>query len=219
MRVLCAGFLLLLQAQSLLPYKELHRRLYPVVQDTSKREWLARLRQEMEAMRRVEWNDRFFREVVQLYLQQSDTVEVLLGTIRRYLKVDSTRIGKLFLPVQDREANASVLSAAYEQLLRQATGDTSHTGYIVRQGSMLARSVIEAWTIATEAPPVAPLTEAALKGYLRALAAAYAFFGFDESHETWQDKMRIIEAIGLLEYYAYGESANAFRAWKRGLLR
>lgn len=219
MRVWCAAFVLLLEAQPLLPYRELHQRLYSAVRDTSKREWLALLRQEMEAIRRLDWNDRFFREIAQLYLQQSDTVSVLLGTVQRYLRMDSARMAKLFLPVQDREADASVLSGAYEQLLRESRQDTTQTGYLLRQGSQLARSVIESWTVVAESPPVAPITEAALRGYLRALAAAYAFFGFDESPEPWQDKMRVIEAIGLLEYYSYGESANAFRAWKRGLLR
>lgn len=216
---LSLGCVTLLWAQSPLPYRELHQRLYPIVRDTSKREWLSRLRQEMEALRRVEWNDRFFREMVGLYLNQSDTVSVLLGTVQRYLKVDSMRLARLFLPVQDREADAAGLSNAYSQLLRDVEKDSSQTGYLLRQGSFLARSAVEAWVMASENPPLSLIVEAALRGYLRALAAGYVFFGFDESPEPWRDKMKILEAIGILEYYAYGESANAFRAWRKGFLR
>ncbi|MCX8111762.1 MAG: hypothetical protein N3E49_00980 [Bacteroidia bacterium] len=210
---------LILQAQPLLPYKELHQRLYPIVRDTNRREWLPRLRQEMEALRRIEWNDRFFREIVTLYLNQSDTVSVLVRTAARYLKVDSAALTRLFLPTHDRSADVSSLSSAYSLLLRDAKEDSSHTGYLLRQGALLAQSTMEAWLTASEQLPLSLLVEAALKGYLRALIAAYTFFGFDESSESWREKMRVIEAIGLLEYYAYGESANAFRAWKRGLLR
>lgn len=209
----------LLWAQSPLPYKELHQRLYPLVRDTSKREWLPRLRQEMEALRHVEWNDRFFREIVALYLNQSDTISVLLGTVRRYVKVDSARLAQLFLPVADRDADASALNNAYSQFLREAEKDTSQTGYLLRQGSLLARSAVEAWVMTSEKPPLSLMVEAALRGYLRALTAGYAFFGFDESPEPWRDKMKLLEAIGILEYYAYGESANAFRAWRKGFLR
>lgn len=215
---LSLGCVMLLWAQSPLPYRELHQRLYPIVRDTSKREWLPRLRQEMEALRHVEWNDRFFREIVGLYLNQSDTISVLLGTVRRYVKADSARLAQLFLPVQDRDADAAILSNSYTQLLRDAEKDTSQTGYLVRQGSLLARSAVETWVMSSEEPPLPLIVEAALRGYLRALAAGYAFFGFDESPEPWHDKMKILEAIGILEYYAYGESANAFRAWRKGFL-
>ncbi|MEN3039940.1 MAG: hypothetical protein ABDH66_00155 [Bacteroidia bacterium] len=213
------GILWVLWAQPPLPYKQLHHRLYEYVQDTSHREWLPRLRQEMEAIRHIEWNDRFFREIAGLYLNQSDTLTVLLGTARRYLKVDSLRLSQLFHPTRDREADALALTAAYESLSKGASSDSSHTGYLLRQGSALARSIVEAWLSAKEQPPLSMLVEAGLKGYLRSLVAAYAFFGFDASPESWQEKMRVIEAIGLLEYYAYGESANAFRAWRRGYLK
>ncbi|MCS7152688.1 MAG: hypothetical protein N2253_03740 [Bacteroidia bacterium] len=216
-----SGLLLLMGgvlAQPTLPYKALHQKLYPLVRDTSRREWLSRLRQEMETLRHLEWNDRFFREIVQLYLNQSDTLSILLHKLQKYVKVDSAALAALFKGCADRTAEPAVLIAAYEQLQKKAQGDTSHTGYLIRQGAALARSVVEAWITADEHPPLSLLIEAALKGYLRALLAAYTFFGFDESPESWQEKMRLIEAIGLLEYYAYGESANTFRAWKRGLL-
>lgn len=210
---------MLLYAQAPLPYRELHQRLFSVVRDTSRHEWLARLRSEMEAIRHLEWNDRFFREIIHLYMNQSDSLSELLSTVRRYVKVDSAALAQLFLPLIDRTADAGSLSSQYAGLLDRSRKDTTHTSYLIRQGALLARSVIECWVSVPENPPLVPLVEAALKGYFRALAAAYAFFGFDESPETWQEKMRIIEAIGLLEYYAYGESANAFRGWKRGLLR
>ncbi|MCS6895586.1 MAG: hypothetical protein NZZ60_05495 [Bacteroidia bacterium] len=213
------GTLWLMKAQNPLPYKELHHRLYSLVRDTSHREWLLRLRQEMEAIRRIEWNDRFFREIAGIYLNQSDTITALLSTARRYLKVDSSQMHRIFLPTQDKEADAATIIAVYETILSKANQDTSHTGYLLRQGSKLARSIAESWLSAEEQPPLSILIEAGLKGYLKALVSAYAFFGFDASPETWQEKMRVIEAVGLLEYYAYGESANTFRAWRRGYVK
>lgn len=213
---LLGGLIGLLTAQPPLLYKELHRQLFPLVQDTSHREWLPRLREKMQELRRIEWNDRFFREVAQLYLQQSDSLPELLGTIRRYVGVDSARIAALFRPLEDRSAAAASLMAAYEALARAAAHDTSHTGYLLRQASTLARHTIEAWISAPDSPPLALLISGSLRGYFKALAAAYAFFGFDASSEPWPDKMRVLQTIGLLDYYAYGESANEYRAWKRG---
>ncbi|MCS7298023.1 MAG: hypothetical protein NZ611_07425, partial [Bacteroidia bacterium] len=200
----------IVKAQPALFYETLHRRLIEVVRDTSRREWLTRLRQEMEALHRIEWNDRFFREIVSLYLDQSDSLAILLGVLYHSVRVDSLRLADCFLPVQDRSADAASLLTAYELLIQKVVGDTSQTGYLVHQLSQLAQSVIRSWLSVPEQPPPSFLVEAALKGYLRALIAAYAFFGFNESPESWQEKMRVIEAVGLLEYYAYGESANAF---------
>lgn len=205
-----------LLAQAEIPYTALHRRVFPLVRDTSHREWLAQLRQAMEENRKVEWNERFFREIINLYLNQSDSLPTLLGTVQRYLKIDSGIVAQLFAPVTDRSADASALITAYQQLRLAYKSDTTQGGYLIRQGSALASQAVEVWLTVPESPPLAPLTSAALRGYLKALNAAYAFFGFDESPESWREKMRVIEAIGLLEYYAYGESANAFRAWKRG---
>lgn len=203
-------------AQPPLPYGELHRRLFLLVRDTTHREWLARLRQTMEEVRRIEWNDRFFRELAGLYLQQSDSLSGLLSTVRRYVGVDSARMAALFEPLEDRSASAASLVAAYQALYQAARADTGQTGYLVRQASTLALQTVEAWVTAPEAPPLPLVVAGSLRGYLKALAAAYAFFGFDASGEPWPDKMRTLEAIGLLDYYAYGESANEYRAWMRG---
>jgi len=170
----------------------------------------------MEEIHHITWNDRFFREVAQLYLQQSDSLPELLSTLRRYVGVDSARIAALFHPLEDRSANAASLMAAYATLAHAARHDTSQTGYLLRQASTLARHTIEAWVTASETPPLSLLVTGSLRGYFKALAAAYAFFGFDASGEPWPDKMRVLEAVGLLDYYAYGESANEYRAWKRG---
>ncbi|MCX7606874.1 MAG: hypothetical protein N2170_06390 [Bacteroidia bacterium] len=215
LRYLWIGLWSWLCAQPTLPYTQLHRKLFPLVQDTSQRTWLFRLRETMEEVRQVEWNDRFFREIVSLYLQQTDFLPLLLGTVRRYVGVDSAALLHLFRPVEDNTGEAAVLSAAFQELLLRDKNDTTQTGYIRRQMCLLAMEAIQCWISTPEKPPLAPIVSAALRGYLKALVAAYAFFGFDASKEPWPQKMHIIEAIGLLEYYAYGESANAYRAWKR----
>lgn len=208
----------LLWGQARLPYATLHQRLFPLVRDTTQRAWLPRLREVMEATRHIEWNDRFFREIVQVYLAQSDSLPVLLGTIRRYVHIDSATVALVFRPVEDVTAEASTLLTAFDLLYRQYQKDTSQVGYVVRQMSLLAQDAIQSWLPAGQVP-FSLVVAAALRGYLKALAAAYAFFGFDASPEPWPQKMQVIEAIGLLEYYAYGESANAYRAWLRGLKR
>lgn len=209
----------MLWAQSALPYAELHRVVFPAVQDTSQRTWLVRLREAMEAHRHLEWNDRFFREIAALYLQQSDSLPLLWGTVRRYVGVDSMQLALFFRPFADRTADAASLAAGLELAVSPFRTDTSQLGYILRQMHALAREALQVWVAVPDQPPPALLVEAALRGYLKALAATYAFFGFDESPETWKQKMQTLEAIGLLEYYAYGESANTYRAWKRGYLR
>jgi len=170
----------------------------------------------MEEVHHIEWNDRFFREVTQLYLQQSDSLPELLRTLRRYVGVDSARIAALFHPLADRSAEAASLMAAYEALSHAARYDTSQTGSLLRRPGPRPRHTIEAWVTAPDTPPLSLLIAGSLRGYFKALAAAYAFFGFDASGEPWPDKMRVLEAIGLLDYFAYGESANEYRAWKRG---
>ncbi|GIV24113.1 MAG: hypothetical protein N3A68_03565 [Bacteroidia bacterium] len=207
-----------LWGQAHLPYEALHQRLFPLVRDTTQRAWLPRLREVMEENRHIEWNDRFFREIVQLYLAQSDSLPVLLGTIGRYVHIDSATVATVFRPVEDITAEASALLTAFDLLYRQYQKDTSQVGYVVRQMSLLAQDAIQSWLPAGQVP-FSLLVAAALQGYLKALAAGYAFFGFDASPEPWPQKMQVIEAIGLLEYYAYGESANAYRAWLRGLKR
>ncbi len=208
-----------LWAQSALPYAALHRAVFPAVRDTTLRTWLPRLREAMEAQRRIEWNDRFFREVAGLYLQQSDSLLVLWGTLRRYVGLDSAALARFWLPFQDRTADPLSLAATLQASIAPFREDTTQLGYVLRQMHSLAQEALQAWLTVPDTPPIVPIVESALRGYLKVLAASYAFFGFDESPEPWTQKMQTIEAIGLLEYYAYGESANTYRAWKRGYLR
>ncbi|MCS7188305.1 MAG: hypothetical protein NZ933_00715 [Bacteroidia bacterium] len=213
------GFLLtLLWAQSPLPYTSLHRKLIPLVDDTTHRGWLSRLREVMEEERHIEWNERFFQEIIQLYLQQSDSLPVLMSTLQRYVKLDSLSLSRLFTPLSDKKIDAAVLMDYFRSTYRAYERDTSQAGYVLRQLLLLGQDACQTWLMVPKPPPLGLVTAAAMRGYLKGLAAAYAFFGFDASSEPWQQKMQIIEAVGVLEYYAYGESANAYRAWKRGLV-
>lgn len=173
----------------------------------------------MESQRHLEWNDRFFREIAALYLQQSDSLPLLWGTVSRYVGLDSAALARFWMPFRDQTADPSSLAAGLEAQVAPFRSDTTQLGYVLRQMHLLAQEALQVWLPVADRVALSRVVESALRGYLKALAATYAFFGFDESPEPWIQKMRTLEAIGLLEYYAYGESANTYRAWKRGYLR
>lgn len=213
--LLVAGMLV---AQQPLLYRQIHYKMIAYVRDTTQQRWLPRLRPVMEEVREVEWHDRFFREIVQLYLNQPDSLPMLLHNLRIYVGADSLRLAYWLYPLSDKGIAYESLVALLGEAERQTANDTTLTGYLLRQMAQLGRQVAEVWLPLPENPPVAPIVYAALRGYLRGLLAAYAFFGFDASSEPWTQKLHVIERIGLLEYFSYGESANTFRAWCKGKL-
>ena len=201
-------------AQVAMHYQMLHQRLFPLVADTTQRTWLSKLRTEMETLRRVEWNDRFFREIATLYLESPDEVPALLDSIQYETGVSGRLLRELWKALRDPDASPDFLLTAWKSLAPAAKNDTTLEGAIVRDLIPLGEASIDAW-LPTGAKS-ATLVEATWIGYLRGLWAAYRFMGFRESGEPWQQKLHTITAIGLLEYYAYGEAANRYRAWKRG---
>lgn len=208
----------LLIAQQPLLYRQIHYKMLSYVRDTSQQRWLPRLRPVMEEVREVEWHDRFFREIAQLYLAQPDSLPMLLHKVRKYVGVDSLYLAYWLYPLSDKDIAYENFIAILSEAERQAVSDTTLTGYLIRQMVQLGRQVAEVWLPLPEAPPIAPIAYAALRGYLKGLLAAYIFFGFDASSEPWARKLTLIERIGLLDYFSYGESANAFRAWCKGKL-
>jgi hypothetical protein len=168
----------------------------------------------MEKLRKVEWNDRFFREVATLYLEAPDEVPPLWDSIQYETGISTVYLRQLWQTLRDPEASPDYLISSWKALLNTAKTDTTLEGAILRDLVSLGEVATEVWLPA--GARVVPIVEATWIGYLRGLWAAYRFMGFRESSETWQQKYGIITAIGLLEYYAYGEAANRYRAWKRG---
>jgi hypothetical protein len=211
---LLGGCVVLLPAQVASYYRQLHLRLFPLVNDTTQRSWLPKLRTEMEKLRKVEWNDRFFREVATLYLEAPDEVPTLWDSIQYETGLSTVYLRQLWQTLRDPEASPDYLISSWKALLNTAKTDTTLEGAILRDLVSLGEAAIEVWL--PVGARLVPIVEATWIGYLRGLWAAYRFMGFRESPETWQQKYGIITAIGLLEYYAYGEAANRYRAWKRG---
>ncbi|MCS6790105.1 MAG: hypothetical protein NZ580_03905 [Bacteroidia bacterium] len=213
--LLVAGVLV---AQQPLLYRQIHYKMVSYVRDTSQQGWLPRLRPVMEEVREVEWHDRFFREIAQLYLSQPDSLSILLHKVKKYVGADSLQLAHVLFPLSDKGVENTTLIAILSEAEQRVTGDTTLTGYLIRQMGGLGRTAAEVWLTLPENPPVAPIVYAALRGYLKGLLAAYTFFGFDASSEPWRQKLYVVERIGLLDYFSYGESANTFRAWRRGKL-
>lgn len=208
------GNVLFLSAQVASYYKSIHQRLFPMVNDTTDRRWLSQLRSTMESLRQVEWNDRFFREIATLYLETPDEGPALLDSICYETGIRGKLLHQLWQTLGEVEASPDYLLSSWKNLYVLASEDTTLEGAIVRDLLPLGEAAITCWL--PLGVPVAPLVEATWIGYLRGLWAAYRFMGFRESPESWNQKHQIITAIGLLEYYAYGEAANRYRAWKRG---
>jgi len=185
-----------------------------VVNDTTDRRWLSQLRATMESLRKVEWNDRFFREIATLYLESPDEAPALLDSIRYETGIRGALIHRLWRTLEDPEASPDYLLSSWRALSASASADTTLEGTIVRDLLSLGEASLICWL--PLGVRVVPLVEATWIGYLRGLWAAYRFMGFRGSPESWHQKHQIITAIGLLEYYAYGEAANHYRAWKRG---
>ncbi len=208
------GNILFLPAQVASHYKNIHQRLFPLVNDTTDRRWLSQLRATMESLRKVEWNDRFFREIATLYLEAPEAAPALLDSVCYETGIKGTLIHRLWQTLRDPEASPDYLLSSWKALDASASADTTLEGAIMRDLLPLGEAAITCWLpLGVRA---VPLVEATWIGYLRGLWAAYRFMGFRESPETWQQKYQIITAIGLLDYYAYGEAANRYRAWKRG---
>jgi len=204
-------------AQVAAHYQMLHQRLFSLVADTTQRTWLPKLRTEMETLRKVEWNDRFFREIATLYLESPEEAPVLLDSILYETGVSGWLLREIWNTLRDPDASPDFLLTSWKSLAPAAKSDTTLEGAIVQDLIGLGEAAIVAW-VPTGVSPVA-MVEATWIGYLRGLWAAYRFMGFRESGETWQQKLNMITAIGLLDYYAYGEAANRYRAWKRGYWR
>jgi len=185
-----------------------------MVNDTTDRRWLSQLRTTMESLRKVEWHDRFFREIATLYLEAPEEAAALLDSIRYETGIKGNLLQQFWQTLRDPEASPDYLLSGWRALDALVSEDTTLEGAILRDLLALGEASITCWF--PLGVPVVPLVEATWIGYLRGLWAAYRFMGFRESPESWQQKHRIITAIGLLEYYAYGEAANRYRAWKRG---
>jgi len=168
----------------------------------------------METLRNVEWNDRFFREIATLYLESPEEAPALLDSIQHETGVSGRLLRELWETLRDRDASPDFLLTSWKGLAAATRGDTTLEATIVRDLMALGEAAIEVWL--PTGPNPSAMVEASWIGYLRGLWAAYRFMGFRESGEPWQQKLHIITAIGLLEYYAYGEAANRYRAWKRG---
>lgn len=194
-------------------YRRLHPLLYPMVQDTTHRGWLGELRRQMEKNRGVEWNDRFFRQVASLYLETPDEADSVVHAVAHEVGVSGDTLLALWAMLRDKDVLPDYLMAAWRPYRTLEPTHTA-TAWLVRDLVDLGEAVVETW-LPTGAP-IGGLVEAAWLGYLRAVLAGYRFFGFAESGEPWQQKLALIGRIGLLEYYAYGETANRYRAWKRG---
>ncbi len=194
-------------------YQKLHPGLFPMVADTNHRGWLAELRRQMEKNRQVEWHDRFFRQIATLYLETSDEADSLAYALAQQIGASSDTLLRLWATLTDKEASPEFLMAAWRPYQPATQGQTP-TAWLVRDMLDLGQAVIQLW-LPTGAP-MAGLIEAAWLGYLRAVLAGYQFFGFGEGGESWLERLELITRIGLLEYYAYGETANRYRAWKRG---
>ncbi|MCS7162176.1 MAG: hypothetical protein NZ958_02445 [Bacteroidia bacterium] len=204
--------------QNPLPYAELHYKVSRYLEDLRSMRWLNELRPAMEAVRRLTWNNRFFNEVAHLYLKTPESPPALLEKVALLTGINRSRIEQVFPQCPDSTDPLAFLYF-YAALERAFESDTSATGYVGRQLVLLARSCVETWLAVPHRPPLTPLIRSALKGYLRGLIAGYEFFGFAESSESWKEKITTIEKIGLLEYFAYGETANTFRAWRKGTMR
>jgi hypothetical protein len=204
-------------AQVAAHYQMLHQRLFSLVADTTQRTWLPKLRTEMETLRKVEWNDRFFREIATLYLESPEEAPVLLDSILYETGISGWLLREIWKTLRDPDTSPDFLLTSWKSLAPAAKSDTTLEGSIVRDLIGLGEAAIVAW-VPTGISPAA-MVEATWIGYLRGLWAAYRFMGFRESGETWQQKLNTITAIGLLDYYAYGEAANRYRAWKRGYWR
>ncbi len=208
------GNCLLLSAQVASNYRSIHRQVFAIVNDTTDRRWLSQLRTTMENLRKVEWNDRFFREIATLYLESPDEAPALLDSIRYETGIRGALLRQLWQTLRDPEASPDYLLTSWKALYASANADTTLEGTLLRDLLPLGEASIECWVpLGLRA---VPLVEATWIGYLRGLWAAYRFMGFRESPESWKQKYQVINAIGLLEYYAYGEAANRYRAWKRG---
>jgi hypothetical protein len=195
-------------------YQRLHQTLFPLVADTIQRTWLSRLRTEMEKLRKVEWNDRFFREVATLYLEAPEEGRALLDSFCQGVGARGMLLQRLWQTLADREASPDYLIGAWQALRPLLKQDTTIEGAIGIDLIAIGEVAVEGW-LPTGAP-LSPLVEASWNGYLRGLWAAYRFIGFRESAEPWRTKLHLITAMGLLDYYSYAEAANRYRAWKRG---
>ncbi|MEN2992882.1 MAG: hypothetical protein ABDH91_04945 [Bacteroidia bacterium] len=196
----------------------MHYKVSRYLEDLRSMQWLSELRPAMEAARRLTWHNRFFNEVAHLYLKTPDSLPLLLEKVEHLTGINRSKIQPLFPQCPD-SVDPAALFYSYAALEKAFEEDTSQTGYISRQLILLARSCLETWLVVPHRPPLAQLIRSALKGYLRGLIAGYEFFGFAESAESWEEKVGTIEKIGLLEYFAYGETANTFRAWRKGIRR
>ncbi len=203
-----------LSAQVASYYRSVHQKLFSVVKDTTDRRWLAQLRTTMENLRKVEWNDRFFREIAALYLEAPDEIAPLLDSLRYETGIRGALLEELWQTLRDADAAPDYLLSAWKAFLPFSDADTTLEGAILGDLLALGEASIEAWF--PTGAPLTPLVEATWIGYLRGLWAAYRFMGFRDSPENWRLKYQVITTVGLLEYYAYGEVANRYRAWKRG---